>query len=196
MKNFKLKGINVFMALLLVGFLSACNNGQEQTTDEVVEEPQMEGMEMREMEMEDGEAAAPVALEGEPAFLVDYVEVKNALFNDNYEEAKLAAAELQEALAGNEALEEARLNELQATARQIAEAGDIESQRRYFAKLSQELYKVVQNNELTDKELYWQHCPMALGGEGANWLSYEEQIQNPFMGQRMPRCGSVAETIN
>ncbi|WP_160164116.1 DUF3347 domain-containing protein [Nafulsella turpanensis] len=193
MKKISLKLSAMLMASLLFAFITSCSSGtEEQKAAEIVEEPEMGEMEM----MEEDATAAPVVLEGEPTFLVEYVEVKNALFQDDYEQAKAAAAELQEALEGNGALEEAQISELQATALQIAEAEDIKTLRRYFAELSQELYEVVQNNELTEQVLYWQHCPMALGGEGANWLSYEEQIQNPFMGQRMPGCGSVAETIN
>jgi hypothetical protein len=44
--------------------------------------------------------------------------------------------------------------------------------------------------------MYWNHCPMAMGGDGANWLSINEKISNPYMGQKMPGCGSVQETLN
>jgi hypothetical protein len=29
--------------------------------------------------------------------------------------------------------------------------------------------------------VYVQFCPMANGGEGANWLSKENAVKNPFM---------------
>jgi len=32
-------------------------------------------------------------------------------------------------------------------------------------------------------------------GKGANWLSKEPAIQNPYYGNKMLTCGSVTETI-
>jgi hypothetical protein len=37
---------------------------------------------------------------------------------------------------------------------------------------------------------------MAKNGEGANWISSTKEIVNPYMGQQMPHCGSIKETIN
>jgi len=33
-------------------------------------------------------------------------------------------------------------------------------------------------------------------GKGANWLSKEEAVKNPYYGSQMLTCGSVQETIN
>jgi membrane fusion protein, copper/silver efflux system len=38
-------------------------------------------------------------------------------------------------------------------------------------------------------------CPMAFDNEGANWLSREEQIQNPYLPENMLTCGDVIESI-
>jgi len=32
-------------------------------------------------------------------------------------------------------------------------------------------------------------------GKGANWLSKESSIKNPYYGSKMMRCGSTVETI-
>ena len=140
-------------------------------------------------------AVGEVDIEGEPEFVINYMDIKNALVNDNYEQVKQAASDMQKSLEDRELSQEQR-NQLKESAGQLAEAQDIKAQRKQFAQLSQQLYQVVQNSDITDKALYLQHCPMALGGQGANWLSYEEQVRNPFMGQRMPGCGSVQETLN
>jgi hypothetical protein len=36
---------------------------------------------------------------------------------------------------------------------------------------------------------------MANNGEGANWLSKESAVENPYYGSMMLTCGSVKETI-
>jgi Cu(I)/Ag(I) efflux system membrane fusion protein len=34
------------------------------------------------------------------------------------------------------------------------------------------------------------HCPMALGGEGADWMSTGDAVRNPYYGESMLKCGS------
>ena len=206
MKKNSFKWTSMIVGIMLFAFLASCNNsGTEQNAAEEVESSEMaEGMEMEGTEMNDMEGmdmtqqeseVAAVDIEGEPAVLVEYIDIKNALVNDNFEEVKQAAMDLQSSLEESELSEEQRTN-LKNNISQLTEAQDIKAQRQAFAQLSQQLYEVVQNKELSNKTIYWQHCPMALGGQGANWLSYEEKVRNPFMGQKMPGCGSVAETIN
>jgi Cu(I)/Ag(I) efflux system membrane fusion protein len=43
--------------------------------------------------------------------------------------------------------------------------------------------------------VYHQYCPMAFSDEGANWLSINERIQNPYLPETMPGCGEVIERI-
>ena len=43
--------------------------------------------------------------------------------------------------------------------------------------------------------VYYQRCPMFNNGKGANWLSKESAIKNPYYGNKMLTCGSVTETI-
>ncbi|MEX2592013.1 MAG: DUF3347 domain-containing protein [Anditalea sp.] len=201
MKNSNLKWTSMAMVAMMFAFITSCNNSQqEQSTAKEAENTEMaEGMEMNDMEGMDmgqeNEMTVTADLAGEPAFLIDYIDIKNALVNDKYEQVKQAATDLQSSVEESELSEEQRM-ELKNNMSQLAEAGDIKAQRQAFAQLSQQLYEVVQNKKFTSKILFWQHCPMALDGQGANWLSYEEQVRNPFMGQKMPGCGSVAETIN
>ena len=175
---------------MLFTSITACNNSKKEEGAEM-EMEQMEGMEM----MEDG-AVTAASTEGMPVVLVEYIDIKNALVQDNYEQAKQAAVKFRNALAETDVISGAQKADLSESATQLAQAGDITVLREQFAALSRQLYQVVQANELTDKTLYWQHCPMAMNGQGANWLSLEEKVQNPFMGQKMPGCGSVQETVN
>jgi len=43
--------------------------------------------------------------------------------------------------------------------------------------------------------VYYQFCPMANKGKGANWLSLENKVKNPYYGSRMLSCGKVVETL-
>jgi membrane fusion protein, copper/silver efflux system len=40
-----------------------------------------------------------------------------------------------------------------------------------------------------------QHCPMADNDKGADWLSSEKEIMNPYFGESMLRCGEVTKTF-
>lgn len=192
MKNSNFNWTTMIAAIMLSAFVTSCDTKQQEQ-DNTEEMEGMEGMEG--MDRNQQETSAAVDTEGEPEFLVNYMDVKNAMVNDNYEQAKQAASKMENSLKQSELNEEQR-NNLVELSKQFAEAEDIGRQRQHFTELSHEVYKIVQENDVTDKTLYWAYCPMAMDNEGGHWLSYEKQIQNPFMGQRMPKCGSVKETIN
>ena len=76
----------------------------------------------------------------------------------------------------------------------IAETKDPEHQRDYFNTLSDNMFQLMKvSNQETPT--YYQHCPMANDGKGANWLSKEEAIKNPYYGSQMLSCGKTVETI-
>ena len=185
-----------FLGIVMMMGVAACNSGANENEGEVVavdgvNEPAPTPVES----IQDGTLGA-----GIPVYVQQYMDVKNALFNDNYEQAKQAANDFQKTLQGlngtETMLSDAQKKELQQSANKLAQAKDIASMRDQFSAVSSQLYQVVQNKDMTNEKFYWQHCPMAMNGKGANWLSMEEQVQNPYMGQKMPRCGSVQETIN
>jgi hypothetical protein len=78
----------------------------------------------------------------------------------------------------------------------IRESTDIEETRIGLSTISESMYALVKAYHPNGSELYYQFCPMAKNGEGANWLSSTKEIVNPYMGQRMPHCGRTKETIN
>ncbi|HHL52195.1 MAG TPA: DUF3347 domain-containing protein, partial [Flammeovirgaceae bacterium] len=43
--------------------------------------------------------------------------------------------------------------------------------------------------------IYYQFCPMARDGAGANWLSRDKDIRNPYFGEAMLTCGETKETL-
>lgn len=87
------------------------------------------------------------------------------------------------------------LKELTAHAEKIAATKDISKQRDTFALLSENIYALTKVAK-QEQPIYYQYCPMFNNGKGANWLSKEEAVKNPFYGNKMLTCGSVQETIN
>lgn len=79
-------------------------------------------------------------------------------------------------------------------AEHIGETKDIAHQREHFSMLSENIYTLVKVFRL-DKTVYLQHCPMYNDGEGANWLSKENAVKNPYYGSSMLTCGKTTETI-
>lgn len=74
----------------------------------------------------------------------------------------------------------------------IANAKDINAQRKAFAVLSERMEELLTASPRATP-VYVAHCPMYAGG--ADWLSLEQPIKNPFYGSKMLTCGKVTETI-
>mgnify|MGYP006172182601 FL=1 len=85
-------------------------------------------------------------------------------------------------------------NQLKTDATQIANAKDIKKQRHHFVTLSNEMYSLMKVAKY-DTTVYYQHCPMANDGKGANWLSKENEVKNPYYGSKMLTCGKTVETL-
>lgn len=76
----------------------------------------------------------------------------------------------------------------------LAERTDVDAQREQFGYLSRALI-----NALTafgvNGDYYVQHCPMAFDNAGADWISDDEQIRNPYFGDLMLKCGMVTDEL-
>lgn len=77
----------------------------------------------------------------------------------------------------------------------IIKSESIEEQRKHFAGFNTKLYQSIKAFGI-GQQVYYQYCPMANKSDGAYWLSGVEEIQNPYMGSMMPKCGSTKETLN
>lgn len=86
------------------------------------------------------------------------------------------------------------MKDLAFDAEHIAETKDVAHQRDHFMSLSKNMYELIKVSK-QEKPVYYQHCPMANKGKGANWLSKENAIKNPYYGSQMLTCGSTVETI-
>ncbi|HLO45950.1 MAG TPA: DUF3347 domain-containing protein [Leadbetterella sp.] len=76
----------------------------------------------------------------------------------------------------------------------ISETKDPSKQRSYFISVSKDFYQLIKVSKPT-YPVYYQYCPMANNGKGANWLSKEQSVKNPYYGSMMLTCGNTVETI-
>ena len=133
-----------------------------------------------------------------------YVELKDAFIASDANKVKDEAKGVDEALskvdmklvtgaAHNDWM--SYLTPIQGSLKEIQASTDIEAQRKAFSNLSDNLYKSVKAFGLGGKDAFYDYCPMAFNNEGAYWLSDQEQIKNPYFGDKMPTCGSVKEKL-
>ena len=86
------------------------------------------------------------------------------------------------------------MNELSSDTKAIAATQDVDRQRIHFSSLSKKFYDLVKSSN-PEEPLYYNNCPMFNKGKGANWLSKEKSIKNPYYGSQMLTCGQTVETI-
>lgn len=133
-----------------------------------------------------------------------YLALKNALVNDQGNEAASAATQMGDALAKvNEAIltEEQRKvfdgvkDDIKEHAEHIgSNASNITHQREHFDMLSVDIIELIKTTG-SSKTLYRDFCPMYDNKRGAYWLSETKDIKNPYYGKEMPTCGQVKEEI-
>ena len=132
--------------------------------------------------------------------LESYFQVKNALVKDDAKTAATASEQLLTALNGFDmpivAADKMKvymeiMDDANENAEHISENADkIDHQREHLVNLSEDVNDLIALIG-TDKKLYQDFCPMANDGKGAIWISEIKEIQNPYMGTKMPKCGKV-----
>ena len=117
----------------------------------------------------------------------NYLEIKMALAKSDESQAKSISKDMAASF-GEERMEMKQL------AQQMADAQDIEEVRELFAQFTEKAGPMFED-ALSEGTIYKKYCPMAFNNEGAEWLSQEDYIQNPYFGDKMMKCGSVQDTI-
>lgn len=129
-----------------------------------------------------------------------YLDVKNALVNDDATAASQKAGALLNAINTVDAKtlpakdQDVFLNlraKLSYDARHISEVSKIDHQREHFASLSLNMYTLAKSVKLSAQPVYEDYCPM----KKTYWLSAESEIKNPYFGNQMPTCGKVTHTL-
>jgi copper chaperone CopZ len=161
--------------------------------------------EMAKMNNEKKEATENINQEKDQMAIVfdNYFAVKDALVKTDANLAAASAGKLQSAinnikmdkLAMNIHMEWMKqLEGLKQATEKIKSSTDIVAQRKSFMGLSENMYAMMKIAN-PEEAVYYQNCPMANGGKGANWLSKESAVKNPYYGSKMMTCGSTVETI-
>jgi hypothetical protein len=137
--------------------------------------------------------------------LAAYLNLKNALIEDNDKNAASAGNELVKAFSDfdrstlSTEQQKTYIN-IEDDAREHAEhigknAGNIPHQREHFDMLSKDIYDLIKLTGISHG-LYVDSCPMYNNSKGAIWISEIKEIKNPYFGKAMPSCGSIRKTIN
>jgi len=164
-----------------------------------------------------GEGEAPAPAEAAPvlppafaskleALLDAYFSLQGHLSHDRFEPVKGAAEQLLARLgeAPAEHLpEEARAAwgkaaaEVRTSAQALAESQDIEAARKAFALLSDSLISAAKRfGAGLRRQVIRMQCPMAFNNRGASWLQSHAEVENPYFGDAMFRCGGAVETLS
>ena len=153
----------------------------------------------------DFQAETPTKFKEQIADLTEqYIAVKDAFVETDAKAARTAATAFQTSLAkvdtsllkGDAHLYwMEKLSALDAHSKKIVSSEDVEKQREQFEFLSVATINTVEAFGTSGDAVYVQHCPMAFGNKGADWLAKEEAISNPYFGDKMMRCGLVKRVL-
>ncbi len=191
-----MKNIISALAIAAISFAS-CNNADNKNTDADVKADSSTTA----MQSDNMQAQNETPMHG---ILTGYLQVKNALADDNANDAANGGKAISEAMAK---LDKSSLSAVQTKAynavaddlKENAEhinenSGKIDHQREHFEMLSQDMYDLAKSFDKT-QTLYKDFCPMANDNKGAFWISETKEIKNPYLGKKMPTCGEVKEEI-
>ncbi|MCW8898728.1 MAG: efflux RND transporter periplasmic adaptor subunit [Flavobacteriales bacterium] len=134
----------------------------------------------------------------------DYLKLKDFLTADSVEDAKKVAVSMQDNLAKinmsiftgeSHTVWMKFSSNLKNTLQHIPHLLSIEEVREKFRQISIIMIEMTNTFNPFDKTLYIQYCPMADNDKGADWLSSEKEIKNPYFGKSMLKCGEVTKEI-
>jgi Cu(I)/Ag(I) efflux system membrane fusion protein len=130
--------------------------------------------------------------------IATYMEFKDALIQSDSALSSVKGNVFRKALDAIPANDRKKMDEwsmLHKTAKSIHENMSLEHQRKQFQILSEHLIAMVKKFNKTESKLFVQFCPMVNNNKGGFWLSKEEEILNPYFGDKMLTCGNVEEVI-
>jgi Cu(I)/Ag(I) efflux system membrane fusion protein len=134
----------------------------------------------------------------------EYLSMKDALINDNLENAKKAGSNILKTVDGlNMALFTGESHnvwmglssDLKNTLQHVQHFKTLEEIRKAFQQVSNTIIGLETSFNPNDEALYVMHCPMANNNKGADWLSTSKEVKNPYYGQSMLTCGEVTKEI-
>lgn len=134
------------------------------------------------------------------SILSSYFEMSDNLTNDSAAEAAKSSEKLRAALKDFQGTdlsnkEYKEVDEIIQSSIEHAEhitenVGDIHHQREHLVLLSLDIKDLIEIVG-TDQKIYEAYCPMANNNKGAIWVTNKNEVENPYMGQSMPKCGKI-----
>lgn len=184
--------------LILAGvILLACNNNNNRSSSETKSNDSQ-------IQSTDESNTIPEKINYIGKIVENYLELKNALAQDNSEGAANAGKALETAIKNLDKssftdAQKKSFKDVEEDAREHAEhigknGGNIKHQREHFEILSQDIYDLVKTFG-AGQVLYKDFCQMYNDGKGALWLSETKEIKNPYYGKSMLTCGTIQEEL-
>ena len=203
MKNLAL---NTIVSMAIAVLLIACSpkKGEVKEEAEKMEAADIKNSEQPVAELKVFEGVDPSVKAQINSLLINYFKVTKSLINDDAEGARAAAKVFSDNLSkfdmskltGDQmTFYHTRAAGLSTALKRILESVDLDEIRTETSNVSDSMYAMVKAYGANSAEIYYNYCPMARNSQGAYWLSEIKEIENPYMGQMMPRCGSTKEVL-
>jgi Cu(I)/Ag(I) efflux system membrane fusion protein len=134
----------------------------------------------------------------------NYFDFKDALTKDDFNSAKKALLEFEKSFGKiNMSVFKGESHkvwmnyhtELKKQTLHATHIKNIKELRMSFEPISNVMIAMTKAFNPLSESAYVQFCPMANSDKGANWLSKENKVVNPYFGASMLKCGEVKETI-
>ena len=147
--------------------------------------------------------ASQAFLEALRPLFESYFSAQAALSKDDFEGGRAALGEVGKTAAVGVTLSSAEAHkawtDLASAIRRATEhahhAADIASARGIFEKVSIAMVQIEKTFGHAGSAVHRvAFCPMAADGKGAEWLQIPEEIENPYFGSTMFRCGEIRST--
>ena len=191
MKKVNLKVMSVLLAGGLFA-LTSCGGGESAPSEKTTENTEQVNTSAQKEEETKKDNLSSI--------LSSYFELSDNLTNDSATEAAKSSEKLKSALVDfqDNELSEKEINEVDEImkssimhAEHITDnSGDIHHQREHLVLLSLDIKDLIEIVG-TDQQVYEAYCPMANDNKGAIWVTNKNEIENPYMGQNMPKCGKI-----
>lgn len=197
---------NIIIGIAIIAITAAsCNSGSNNATEKNINKDDTTQGNNTSAKESATSNNADAKVDGSMKEMVSqYLQMKNALANDNGKDAASAGNAFVASMGKMEKTsltpEKKKIwDDLSDDAKEMAEhigenADKIEHQREHFEMLSTDMYDMVKTFG-AGQTLYQDFCPMYNDKKGATWLSETKEIKNPYLGKKMPTCGEVKEEI-
>lgn len=195
MKYLRRNGSTLALFILFFGWVGCIADGQHQT-QEANETRTSEGSAAPgEITLPQGGLSDRVAQELDKAFKA-YEEMRALLAQDRMDSLKEHASALSFAMQtsakhSSEAQLRRVLEEAARTADSLGETKDLQAARVAFGEVSRFLVFLAGSNPKLSEGRYVFECVMTQTFN--KWIQTTSQIENPFMGQAMPSCGTASD---